>query len=493
MTIQRILLMMAVLLLAATSAPAQPWRDLEPLGDRQVTSFEEAAKLAKETNRVLIVYPRGSKEVAKRRTRAALIGIKLPGVLPTTNSPIADSITDAFTLMEQRTWAHPELHSWIEKNAILYTVEMGGEQTTEFTTLMRETRRPLDGHPHAMVFIGDELVSVLPEQNPERCRDVLDPSRWFPKPEQILYEAMNAVERRAAKDPVWGMSHERFNPPTVVHIKTFHDISDRLAPAFDEPADASQEQVLAIWREARVAAASGDSAHAISAYTWLWERASKLAPESVGTRSWLLASEMADLARRDPHAHARFTAMHDAMGEWWASLSSEQWVDYFTLGEVVGREIWSFDYLSGNTVGWFASAKTTPGDLPMLSAAQRVKFDLLSSRDRWTDGTDGTDNSSDPSSVIDRLVGFNRLLNTLNAQNASLEEIDDAIGIYRRVVRHEVTLAYVTMMSRGDTNAADEIRQWYTTHERLGAEFAQQLIEFAEVSSLDVVSPPLER
>lgn len=477
MTMQRILLTLAVLFMAVRPASAQPWRNLEPLGDRQISSLEEAAKLAKETHRVLIVYPRGSKEKAHKRTISAFSTL---GIAP--NNTIVHGIPDGFTLMEQRTWADPELYAFIQQHAILYTVERGGEQKTEFETLKRMTNRKIDSFPHAMIFVDDELVSLLPEHNPERCRNELDPSRVFPKPEQVLFAAAHAIERRAIADPAWGMLHDQDNPMPVVDIKTFAATTDQSVPAFEEPAHASRETVLAVWKDARRAAASGDTAHAASAYTWLWERSPQLAPESVGTRSWLLASEMANLARRDPHALARFVAMHDAMGEYWASLSSEQWVDYFTLGEVVGREAWSFDYLSGNTVGWFASTKTTPGDVHMLSAAQRVKFTLLSSRDRWTDGTNG---AVDPSTVINRLEGFNRLLNTLNARNATPEEVDDAIGIYRRVLRHEVSLAYTAMVSRGDSNAADTLGQWYTSHERLGENFAQQLLDFAEKSATE--------
>jgi len=404
------------------------------------------------------------------------------------DTTLVDTIPDGFTLMEERTWGHPDLYAWLDQYAVVYKADMGGEGAGDFARLMRESGRRLDAFPHAMVYFKGRLVATLPRTDPfdkltakirgGRQEGYPDPSRFFPKPEQVLEAGYFTLERAQAVDPLWFAQHEQLNPFPVVQIDQLHKRDDGLAPVFREPRDADIKTVLDAWSVARELAAQGDARGAAGLYTWLWERSSQIEPALDGVRCWLLGGEMADLARKDRDARQRFTDMHGATGSWWLHLSSEQWLDYFTLGEITGRQTWTMEYLIGRTVGWFEHAKTTPGDIAFRSPSEDAIYALLTERDRWTDPEGAS------SSVRQRMERHAAALRRLNSRNSTAEDMDEVIALYRRVLRHEVTRVYVEFIEAGREQQAGELAAWYIEHEHLGEEFARRVLELTRELAL---------
>src|SRR5579862_8001862 len=118
-------------------------------------------------------------------------------------------------------------------------------------------------------------------------------ARLIPTPLKLLFQADFGMRCKSARDPAWGMLHERDcpEPPPPPEPEPLSNTRDDLAPIVYDPHPEETIGPLDRLDEARRLVKSGDFYQATGVYTWLWERAAAIDPAFRPARLSILAQE----------------------------------------------------------------------------------------------------------------------------------------------------------------------------------------------------------
>jgi hypothetical protein len=211
----------------------------------------------------------------------------------------------------------------------------------------------------------------------------------YPGTLKVLQDTDTALEALKARDPIWGVEHDRLNPePTPPpDPDPLAQVGDADAPAVADPVPlagapdvAGQVDVYARLDDARAAVADGDLYLATGLYTWLWEKGDKADPAFRAVRRSVVADEMRRLAVKRPSARDRFLRLKGFYDERLLWTTYEGLGDWFLLNGVVGDEL--------ETVGYLDLFINDLDEGSMLPDCDRIAYRLLVGRGFWNDAWD---------------------------------------------------------------------------------------------------------
>jgi hypothetical protein len=382
-------------------------------------SYEEATREAKAKHRLLMVYTEGTDPVDQaefeRRTLKNptlwafvhwyCIGIKLP------NHQGPAKIT------YYRRGSRPTVTMYIDGELVPNTIH------DEIDTLNLPDTLQLPGGPPANNFIA-----------PHR----------LPTPLKLLFQADFGIRFKSARDPVWGMLHQRDCPEPLAPAEPepLSNTNDGLAPKVFDPRPDETAGPLDRLDEARRLVKSGDLYQATGVYTWLWERAAALDPAFRPARMSILAQEMASLGAKRDGARERFAKLRNVRTErmLWADYSQmHEWFVLNAINKDPAPTIEFLDYFTSGDEG------------AMLPPADNAAYNLLTRR------TDYGAAWERPKEPLARAVSLTARLSPHFPSQVTPKERDEYGAFARQYLLDEGCRLYAASLVKGDDVTAQQI------------------------------------
>lgn len=163
-----------------------------------------------------------------------------------------------------------------------------------------------------------------------------------PAPNDVVLQTDLAVERCSAKDPIWGETHARMNPPPPAppEPEPLCWTDSVSGPMVRDPDPGDKELGTGLDRlaHARALVRSGDMHRATGYYSWLWERAERLDPAFRPARLGVLIDDLKALRQKRPGAddHLQQLREREQLQHPWADYP--RWADLVAINSGAGEE-----------------------------------------------------------------------------------------------------------------------------------------------------------
>jgi hypothetical protein len=240
-----------------------------------------------------------------------------------------------------------------------------------------------DGHVEA--FVGSERpggigIGVQIRGNP--CLPLgktLDPDDrlYVPHPIRVLYQTDFAMERIAARDPVWMEIHKRDNPEPKAppEPEPANMVRDELAPVVYDPRPEEHIGALDRLDEARRLVREGDLYRATGVYTWLWERGAAMDPAFRPARLSALAQDLDALTSRHKEALEKFSNIREERNLRLPWAEYGQMHEWFVLNGVTHN--------AEDTLSYFDYFTNDPDEGGMIPPEDAKAYSLLTLRENF--------------------------------------------------------------------------------------------------------------
>lgn len=299
------------------------------------------------------------------------------------------------------------------------------------------------GRAHAL---GLE-TSIDRHHQPSACGPtaINPPDQFTAKPPRVLFQTDFALERIAAKDPVWYEKHVLDNPPPAPppEGEPICVAQDDLAMVVRDPLPDEHMTPLDRLDLARRLWRSGDLHSATGLYSWLWERGDVVDPAFRSAKLSAVASDIAAIALKRAGSMERFEKIRTERTKrlFWADYGGMH--EWFVLSSATNDIADVVEYLDR-----FINDDDEGTLLPPTDAAA---FNMLSRR------TDFAKAWEQPKSPVDRVRAIVGMLGTKFPSSTLPKAREQFAAFVRQYLVDEGARLHVASLISGDDESAAEI------------------------------------
>jgi hypothetical protein len=271
--------------------------------------------------------------------------------------------------------------------------------------------------------------------------------RLVPHPVAVMYHSDFAMDRVAARDPVWVDRHNLANPPPQPppEPEPANMMRDELAPVIYDPRPEEHIGALDRLDEARRLMKSGDLYQATGVYTWLWERAAAMDPAFRPAKLSALAQDMSTLVGKRAGAGERFQKIREDRNERLPWADYGQMHEWFVLSGVTRNSADSLEYLD------YYINDTDEGT--MLPPTDSMAFKLLSRREDFVRAWER------PKDVVARVKAIADRLDPRFPAHVQEKERNEYKEFAKQYLLDEGCRLYVACLMKGDDVTAQQVAE----------------------------------
>ncbi len=318
-------------------------------------------------------------------------------------------------------------------------------QTTPAVLIMR------DGGIERVVGTEEQKPMGLEVKRCPKCSatatDCEPDHRLVPHPVRVLYQSDFAMERIAARDPIWVERHKQANPPPQPppEPEPANMIRDELSPVVYDPRPEEHIGALDRLDEARRLLKSGDVYQATGVYTWLWERAAAMDPAFRPAKLSALAQDLDGLMAKRGGAAEKFQKIRETRNERLPWMEYGQMHEWFVLSGVVRKSADTIEYLD-----YFTNDEDESG---MIPPADAMAYKLLSRREDFVKAWER------PKDPVGRVRAIADRLNPRFPAHVKDAERAEYSEFARQFLLDEGCRVYTACLVKGDEVVAQQVAE----------------------------------